>query len=46
MSYAINLVRWNALDASGKPQPHPIDEALSAFQQQALCAHRLAAGST
>ncbi|MEU4332443.1 serine hydrolase domain-containing protein [Nonomuraea dietziae] len=37
-SYAINLIRWNALDASGKPQPHPIDEALSAFQQQALCA--------
>ncbi|RJL36202.1 class A beta-lactamase-related serine hydrolase [Bailinhaonella thermotolerans] len=37
MSQAINLMRWNTLDASGEPRPHPIDKALSAFQRQALC---------
>lgn len=37
MSFAVNLVRWNTMDASGKPQPHPIDDALSTFKQQAMC---------
>ncbi|MBA0053819.1 class A beta-lactamase-related serine hydrolase [Streptomyces sp. AJS327] len=37
VAVAVNLQRWNALDASGVPRPHPIDEALAAF-------HRLAAG--
>ncbi|MFD1931239.1 serine hydrolase domain-containing protein [Nonomuraea mangrovi] len=37
MSIAMNLTRWNKLDPSGKPQPHPIDDALSTFTQQALC---------
>lgn len=37
MSVAINLVRWNKLDSSGKPQHHPIDDALSALYQQAMC---------
>lgn len=36
MSIAVNLQRWNQLDSSGKPQPHPIDEALRAFTQLAL----------
>jgi D-alanyl-D-alanine carboxypeptidase len=37
MSVALNLVRWNRLDSSGKPQHHPIDEALSTLYQQAMC---------
>jgi D-alanyl-D-alanine carboxypeptidase len=37
MSVAMNLVRWNNLDASGKPQHHPIDDALSTLYQQAMC---------
>ncbi|MEV4636917.1 serine hydrolase domain-containing protein [Actinoplanes sp. NPDC049548] len=37
MSIAMNLVRWNELDASGRPQPHPIDDALLAFQREAVC---------
>jgi D-alanyl-D-alanine carboxypeptidase len=28
MSVAVNMQRWNRLDSSGKPQPHPIDDAL------------------
>jgi D-alanyl-D-alanine carboxypeptidase len=36
MSVATNLVRWNQLDASGKPRRHPIDDALEGFQRQAL----------
>lgn len=31
LTVATNLVRWNRLDASGTPQPHPIDTALAAF---------------
>ncbi len=30
MSVAVNLQRWNRLDSSGRPQPHPIDDALAA----------------
>lgn len=37
MSVAMNMVRWNKLDSSGQPQHHPIDDALAAFRQQALC---------
>jgi D-alanyl-D-alanine carboxypeptidase len=36
MSYALNLIRWNRLDAAGRPQRHPIDDALLAFQQLAM----------
>jgi D-alanyl-D-alanine carboxypeptidase len=36
MSVAVNLMRWNQLGAAGKPQPHPIDDALSALYQLAL----------
>ncbi|MDR8408852.1 beta-lactamase family protein [Nonomuraea sp. 3-1Str] len=39
MSVAMNLVRWNKPDSSGKPQPHAIDGALSAFSRLALCGH-------
>jgi D-alanyl-D-alanine carboxypeptidase len=31
VSAAVNEQRWNRLDASGVPQPHPIDAALLAF---------------
>ncbi|MEV5651083.1 serine hydrolase domain-containing protein [Nocardia sp. NPDC052254] len=37
MSVAANLQRWNVLDSSGRPQPHPIDGALQAFTRLALC---------
>lgn len=37
VSVAMNLVRWNKLDSSGQPQHDPIDDALAAFQQQAMC---------
>jgi D-alanyl-D-alanine carboxypeptidase len=36
-SIAVNLMRWNKLDVSGKPQRHPIDEALPALYQLAMC---------
>jgi D-alanyl-D-alanine carboxypeptidase len=37
MSVAVNLMRWNKLDISGKPQAHPLDAALRDFYQLALC---------
>ncbi|MFC9245936.1 serine hydrolase domain-containing protein [Streptomyces sp. NPDC057136] len=37
MSLAMNLARWNKLDSSGNPQHHPIDDALAALYQQAMC---------
>lgn len=37
MSVAVNLLRWNKLDSSGKPQHHPIDDALPAFYRLAMC---------
>jgi len=37
MSVAVNLIRWNKLDASGKPQHHPLDDALAAFYQLGMC---------
>ncbi|NBH02955.1 serine hydrolase domain-containing protein [Amycolatopsis sp. SID8362] len=36
LALAVNLQRWNTLDAAGRPQPHPIDAALAAFQRLAL----------
>ncbi|MFI6765417.1 serine hydrolase domain-containing protein [Streptomyces sp. NPDC050355] len=36
MSVAVNLQRWNRLDSSGKPQPHPIDDALAALYRVAM----------
>jgi D-alanyl-D-alanine carboxypeptidase len=33
----VNLTRWNKLDSSGKPQHHPIDDALLALYQLAMC---------
>ena len=37
MSIAINLMRWNPLDASRRLQPHPIDDALRDLYQWAMC---------
>ncbi|MGW0593953.1 hypothetical protein [Streptosporangium sp. NPDC002607] len=31
-----NLQRWNRLGSSGKPQPHPVDDALAALYQVAM----------
>ncbi|EPJ36440.1 putative D-alanyl-D-alanine carboxypeptidase [Streptomyces afghaniensis 772] len=36
MSVAVNLQRWNRLDSSGRPQPHPIDDALAALHRVAM----------
>lgn len=36
LSIALNLQRWNRLDATGAPQPHPIDKALAALYQVAM----------
>ncbi|MDQ0746048.1 D-alanyl-D-alanine carboxypeptidase [Streptomyces africanus] len=36
MSVAVNLQRWNRLDSSGKPQPHPIDDALATLHRVAM----------
>lgn len=36
MSIAINMQRWNKLDAEGRPQPHPIDGALAALFQATM----------
>ncbi|MEU8778130.1 serine hydrolase domain-containing protein [Streptomyces sp. NPDC048606] len=36
MAVAVNLQRWNRLDDSGRPQPHPIDEALAKLYHLAM----------
>ena len=36
MSIAVNLQRWNKIDSSGKPQHHPIDDALLALYQLSM----------
>ncbi|GAA1193050.1 serine hydrolase domain-containing protein [Prauserella alba] len=33
---AMNLQRWNLLDDTGRPQAHPIDDALTAFHHAAM----------
>jgi D-alanyl-D-alanine carboxypeptidase len=42
MSVAVNLMRWNKLDVAGKPQPHPIDDALRTLYQLATCGSEVA----
>jgi D-alanyl-D-alanine carboxypeptidase len=37
MSVAVNLMRWNKLDCTGRPQQHPIDDALRTLYQLAMC---------
>ncbi|WP_227981262.1 serine hydrolase domain-containing protein [Nocardia spumae] len=37
LSVAVNLQRWNRLDSTGTPRPHPIDGALQSFIRSALC---------
>ncbi|WP_327087208.1 beta-lactamase family protein [Nonomuraea sp. NBC_01738] len=36
MSVAVNVQRWNKLDSMGRPQPHPIDDALAALYRVAM----------
>lgn len=36
MTVAVNMQRWNRLDSSGKPQPHPIDDALETLYRVAM----------
>ncbi|MFE6839956.1 serine hydrolase domain-containing protein [Streptomyces sp. NPDC057705] len=36
MAVAVNLQRWNRFDSSGKPQPHPIDDALATLYRLAM----------
>ncbi|HET6285598.1 MAG TPA: serine hydrolase domain-containing protein [Amycolatopsis sp.] len=36
LAVAVNMQRWNRLDATGTPQPHPLDEALAALYATAL----------
>ncbi|MFF6998987.1 serine hydrolase domain-containing protein [Streptomyces sp. NPDC008313] len=36
MSVAVNLQRWNTLDPSGRPRPHPIDDALATLYRVAM----------
>jgi D-alanyl-D-alanine carboxypeptidase len=37
MSVAVNLMRWNKLSVCGKPQQHPIDDALRTLYRLAMC---------
>ncbi|MEU5365069.1 serine hydrolase domain-containing protein [Streptomyces sp. NPDC005925] len=36
MTVAVNLQRWNRLDSWGRPQPHPIDDALAELYRVAM----------
>ncbi|MFJ6479444.1 MULTISPECIES: serine hydrolase domain-containing protein [unclassified Streptomyces] len=36
MAVAVNMQRWNRLDSSGRPQPHPIDDALATLYRLAM----------
>ena len=36
MAVAVNLQRWNRLDSEGRPQPHPVDDALAALHRVAM----------
>uniref|UniRef100_A0AAU2K1K9 Beta-lactamase family protein n=1 Tax=Streptomyces sp. NBC_00049 TaxID=2903617 RepID=A0AAU2K1K9_9ACTN len=37
MSVTVNLARWNKLDSSGRPEHHPIDDALPELYRDAMC---------
>jgi len=37
LTVAMNLARWNKIDSTGRPQHHPIDDALSELYHQAMC---------
>ncbi|MEU8797242.1 serine hydrolase domain-containing protein [Spirillospora sp. NPDC048819] len=45
VSFAINLMKYQQLDAQGVPVPHPIDNALGAHVVEALCGSRAATQS-
>ncbi|XRQ05582.1 serine hydrolase domain-containing protein [Actinomadura welshii] len=45
MSVALNLTKYQQLDARGIPVPHPIDNALGAYVVEALCGSRVATQS-
>ncbi len=36
MAVAVNMQRWNRLDSAGRPQPHPIDDALATLYRVAM----------
>ncbi|MFE7168403.1 serine hydrolase domain-containing protein [Streptomyces sp. NPDC057616] len=36
LAVAVNLQRWNGLDSSGRPRPHPIDDALATLFRVAM----------
>ncbi|KOX37266.1 hydrolase [Streptomyces sp. NRRL F-6491] len=36
MAIAVNLQRWNRLDPSGRPRPHPVDAALATLYRVAM----------
>ncbi|WP_329389841.1 beta-lactamase family protein [Streptomyces sp. NBC_01351] len=36
MAVAVNMQRWNRLDSSGRPQAHPIDDALATLYRVAM----------
>jgi D-alanyl-D-alanine carboxypeptidase len=36
MAVAVNMQRWNRLDSSGTPQPHPVDDALTTLYRVAM----------
>ncbi|WP_240802728.1 beta-lactamase family protein [Streptomyces sp. A0642] len=40
MAIAVNMQRWNRLDATGRPQPHPIDAALMDLYRVAMYGDR------
>ncbi|MFS2294384.1 MAG: beta-lactamase family protein [Actinomadura sp.] len=45
MSIALNLTKYQQLDAQGIPAPHPIDNAPAAYAVEALCGGQIATQS-
>ncbi|RSM71664.1 hydrolase [Amycolatopsis sp. WAC 01375] len=37
LAVAVNMQRWNRFDATGTPLPHPINDALAALYDTAMC---------
>lgn len=37
MTVAVNMQRWNRLDAAGRPRPHPVDGPLEDLHRLAMC---------